>query len=71
MTDDLVVVYVQATARLLEIPMTPERALRVADHLGRTLQMYQLLESVPLDVDVELPQGFVPAPFPDMDTEHA
>lgn len=71
MTDDLVVGYVQATARLLDIPMTPDRALRVADHLGRTLQMYQLLESVPLDVDLELPQGFVPAPFPDLDTECA
>jgi hypothetical protein len=56
--------YVRVAAQLLDIPMAPERCDRVADHLGRTVQMARLLEEVPLNEHAELAELFVPAPFP-------
>jgi hypothetical protein len=44
--------------------MTADRAARVAEHLGRTVQMARLLEALPLAADEELAQLYVPAPFP-------
>ncbi len=56
--------YVRAAAQLLDVPMTPDRCERVADHLGRTVQMARLLEELPLHEHAELAELFVPAPFP-------
>ncbi|MFM2240246.1 MAG: hypothetical protein RJA69_1620 [Pseudomonadota bacterium] len=56
--------YVRAAAQLLDVPMTDERCERVADHLGRTVQMARLLEEFALHEHVEVAELFIPAPFP-------
>lgn len=56
--------YVQAAAEAVELPLTSDRAARVAEHLGRTVQMAMMLEALPLAPDEELAQLYVPAPFP-------
>jgi hypothetical protein len=59
-----VLAYVHAAAQAVDLPLTPDRASRVADHLGRTVQMARLLEATPLAFDEELAELYVPAPFP-------
>jgi Protein of unknown function (DUF4089) len=56
--------YVRAAALTLNLPMTPERCERVADHLTRTVDMARLLEALPMQAHDELAELFVPAPFP-------
>jgi hypothetical protein len=64
MNPEDVIAYVKATARVMDLPLAHDQAVRVADHLGRTVQMARLLESVPLNADDEISEIFVPAPFP-------
>jgi Asp-tRNA(Asn)/Glu-tRNA(Gln) amidotransferase C subunit len=61
--------HVKSSAQLAGIPMTDERAQRVAEHLNRTLQMAQMLNAHPIDDSVEIPQMFVPGPFPHLGDE--
>jgi len=56
--------YVHAAATAVDLPLATDRATRVAEHLGRTMQMARLLEALPLAADDELAQLYVPAPFP-------
>lgn len=69
MKPDEVLAYVQAAANAVNLALTPERCARVADHLGRTVQMARLLEAMPLQVDEELAELYVPAPFPQEDAQ--
>ena len=70
MNSSEVLAYVQAAAQAVDLPLTPERASRVADHLGRTVQMARLLQATPLALHEELAELYVPAPFPAAD-EHS
>ena len=64
MNTQAVLKYVHAAAEAVDLPLTADRAARVAEHLGRTVQMARLLEALPLAADEELSQLYVPAPFP-------
>lgn len=64
MRDQVVLNYVHAAAKALDLPLTADRATRVAEHLSRTVQMARLLEALPLAADEELAQLYVAAPFP-------
>jgi hypothetical protein len=64
MKDQVVLNYVHAAAEAVDLLLTADRAARVAEHLGRTVQMARLLEALPLAADEELAQLYVPAPFP-------
>jgi hypothetical protein len=59
--------YVRATCTALGFAPDPERDARVALHLGRTLGMVKLLDSVPLAAHDELAEVYRPAPFPAAD----
>lgn len=45
--------YVNAAAAVLQLPLSPARAQRVAEHLNRTVAMARLLEQAALLVDDE------------------
>jgi hypothetical protein len=61
-TDDLVG-YVRASAKLLALPLDEARVQRVAQHLGRTAALAQLLDAMPLTPEDELAEIYCPAPF--------
>jgi hypothetical protein len=61
--------YVRSTCMALGFAPDPERDARVAVHLGRTLGMVKLLDSVPLAAHDELAEIYRPAPFPAADAE--
>ena len=61
--------YVSATSTALGFPPDAARDARVAMHLGRTLGMVKLLDSVPLAAHDELAEIYRPAPFPAADME--
>lgn len=67
MTEDEVLGYVRAAARMLELPLDEARAQAVALHLGRTVAFARLLEKAPLAVEDEPAELFCPAPFPPED----
>ena len=64
MTADEVRAYVQTAAQAVDLPLTPEHCARVAEHLGRTVQMARLLDAIPLHPEIELAEVYRPAPFP-------
>jgi hypothetical protein len=64
MTDNEVLAYVKIAARAMALPLTEERALAVALHLGRTVEIARLVESAPLAPHHELAEIYRPAPFP-------
>lgn len=59
--------YVNATALALRLPLTPERAHRVAVHLARTFALLEPLDALPLAVELEPAELYCPAPFPAAD----
>ena len=63
MTNDELLGYVKVTATMLSLPLDEARAQRVAGHLSRTAVLAQLLDDVPLDVQVEPAEIYKPAPF--------
>lgn len=56
--------YVIHTAAALALPLSDERARRVAETLARTAGMVKPLESVAIGPADELAEMFRPAPFP-------
>ena len=64
MASDDVLAYVKTSAKLLALPLDDERALRVAQHMQRTVELAQLLETAGLAADDELAEIYCPAPFP-------
>ena len=55
--------YVKSTAALLGIPLDAARALRVANHLQRTVAMAALLDAANLSQEDELAEIYCPAAF--------
>jgi hypothetical protein len=64
MTEDEMLAYVQASAKLLQLPLSDARAQAVALHLGRTAALARLLDAAPLAPEEEIAQIYCPAPFP-------
>ncbi len=64
MESEDVMAYVKATAKLLDLPLDDERAMRVAQHMERTVGLARLLETDHLDPEDEQPEIYCPAPFP-------
>lgn len=64
MSEDDVLAYVRMSAALLDLPLDPARAARVAQQLARTAALAQLLESAPLAPEDEPAELYRPAPFP-------
>ncbi len=64
MDESEVLAYVKAAAVAVGLPLDDARAAGVAQHLGRTVAIARLLESVPLRPTDELSEMFRPAPFP-------
>ena len=64
MTEDQVLAYVKASALAMNLPLDDARAQAVALHLGRTVAIARLVESVPLAPHDELAEMYRPAPFP-------
>ena len=62
MTDGQLLVYVQSTAAALDLPLSHERAQRVASHLARTAAMARMLEAFPLTPEDELVEIYQPKP---------
>ncbi|MBA4256002.1 MAG: DUF4089 domain-containing protein [Polaromonas sp.] len=60
MSDEPLLAYVQAAATALDLPLTPERAQRVATHLARTAALAQLLEDFELGPEDELAEIYKP-----------
>ena len=68
MTDaDDLIAYVQASARVLHLPLDAAQVQRVAAHLVRTKALADTLAAVPLAAHEELAEIFCPAPFPAQD----
>ena len=63
MTDPDLLAYVNNTALLLGLPMTAERAARVAVHLQRTAVMAEMLNVTALDPHDEIADIYSPAAF--------
>ncbi|CAM3488987.1 DUF4089 domain-containing protein [Bordetella sputigena] len=63
--EETALAYVHASAALLDLPMEPAQAARVAVYLARTADMARLLDDVPMDVADEPAALFCPAPFPE------
>lgn len=61
--------YVHATAAVLRLPLAPERADAVAQHLGRSAAIARALDAAPLAPHEELAEIYRPAPFPREDAE--
>lgn len=55
--------YVKAVAALLDLPLDPARAERVAGHLAISAELARALEACPLAPEVEPAEVFCPAPF--------
>ncbi|MEO5671827.1 MAG: DUF4089 domain-containing protein [Ramlibacter sp.] len=64
MLDADILAYVNAAAKLLELPLDDARAGRVAGHLARTAALARQLEDAGMGVDDEPAQVYCPAPFP-------
>lgn len=64
MSEDEVLAYVQAAARMVDLPLDAQRAQAVALHLGRTAALAKLLEKAPLAPEDEPAEVYCPAPFP-------
>lgn len=64
MSEDEVLAYVQAAARMVDLPLDAQRAQAVALHLGRTAALAKLLEKAPIAPEDELAEVYCPAPFP-------
>jgi hypothetical protein len=64
MNEDELLAYVQASANLLQVPLSEARAQAVALHLGRTAAMARLLDTAPRAMEGEIAQIYCPAPFP-------
>lgn len=64
MSEDEVLAYVQAAARMVDLPLDSQRAQAVALHLGRTAALAKLLEKAPLAPEDEPAEVYCPAPFP-------
>jgi hypothetical protein len=69
MDDTQTLAYVSATSTALGFAPDAARDSRVAMHLGRTLGMVKLLDSIPLAAHDELAEIYQPAPFPSSDIE--
>ena len=63
MGSDDILVYVNASAKLLALPLDDARALRVAQHMERTAGLARLLEATVLSPEDELAEIYCPAPF--------
>jgi hypothetical protein len=61
---DAVLPYVRAAAALLELPLDPGRAQRVAGHLARTAAMARMLDDAALGPEDEPAAIYCPATFP-------
>ena len=59
-----ILAYVKATATMLDLPLDPARAERVAGHLTLSAALAKALEAYPLPPEVEPAQVYCPAPFP-------
>ena len=68
-TAEQLLAHVNASAALLDLPLDAARAQRVADHLGRTAGLAQLLDSASLTAHDEPAEIYCPAPFP-LDTNN-
>ena len=64
MKDFEVLSYVQAAAAALRLPLAPERAAAVAQHLARSAAIAEALDRAELAAHDELAEIFRPAPFP-------
>ena len=64
MTDAEYLASVKAAAALLCLPMSDDRAQRVAAQLGRISLLAQQLEDAPLTNEDAPAESFCPAPFP-------
>ena len=64
MTEDEVLAYVQAAARVLDLRLDDARVRAVATHFGRTAAMARLLQDAPLAPEDEPAEIYRPAPFP-------
>jgi hypothetical protein len=60
-SDDDMLAYVHASARLLGLPLDEARAARVAGHLQRTATLAALLEQQSLTVEDEPAELYCPA----------
>ena len=67
MDDAMIAAYVGSTATVLGLPLSPERAARVATHLQRTAALVGLLDTAPLVPHDELAEIYSPAAFPPND----
>lgn len=63
MSDTNLIEYVKASASLHGVPLDDQRASAVAAHLGRTAELAQLLNDLPLHADDELVEIYCPAAF--------
>ena len=63
MESDEVIAYVKASANLLALPLDDAAALRVAQHMQRTLELVRLLATAELGPEDELAEIYCPAPF--------
>ncbi len=67
MSDSAIAGYVDATAKLLGVPLDEQRAQRVVAHLQRTAAMAALLDAVDMAPEEELAEVYSPAAFPPSD----
>lgn len=67
MSDAHLLAYIQSAAALLDLPMDPQRAERVAVNFKRTAAMAAMLKAVALEEHDELAQIYCPAEFPASD----
>ena len=56
--------YVASAAAVLDLPLPPDRAARVAAHLQRTAALAALLDAAPLAPHDEPAEIYCPATFP-------
>lgn len=64
MTEDEVLTYVRAAARVMNLPLDDVRAQAVALHFSRTVAIARVVEDAPMAPHDELAQIYCPAPFP-------
>lgn len=57
--------YVRVTARFVALPLSEAQVERVAGHLTRTCSMVAPLLALELPAEVEPPELYCPAPFPE------
>jgi len=69
-TDEEILAYVKASARLQGLPLDEIRAKAVALHLARTAHLASLLEDAPLVPEHELAEIYKPLAFPPTENGH-